>query len=212
MSRSESFFGRWSRLKGEARRESTETPQATEATPDASAGRPEARPDEPGIAAATRDARPKEVSDRDRTEPVDPDSLPPIESLTYESDYTVFLREGVPPEIRKQALQRLWRSDPVLANLDGLLEYGEDYSGIGKTKSIVRTAYRVGRGMLHDHVSEEERPQPAGEASEPPMPAEHQEVASAERSTSADSRTSDADHDDEPKGADPTVTRSSGSD
>jgi hypothetical protein len=212
MSRSESFLGRWSRLKGEARRESTETPQASETAPDAaaSAGRSEARPDEPGIA-ATHDARPKEGSDRDRTEPIDPDSLPPVESLTYDSDYTVFLREGVPPEIRKQALQRLWRSDPVLANLDGLLEYGEDYSGIGKTRSIVRTAYQVGRGMLHDHASDEERPQPPGETGGPPMPAEHQEVASAERSTSADSRTSDAD-DDEPKGADPAVTRSSDAD
>jgi hypothetical protein len=204
MSRSESFLGRWSRLKGEARRESAEPPQPTEAAPDA-AGRPQAPSDEPG-GAATRDARPTELADRGRTEPLDPDSLPPIESLTYDSDYTVFLRQAVPPEIRKQALQRLWRSDPVLANLDGLLEYGKDYSSIGKTKAIVRTAYRVGRGMLHDHVSEKEPSQPSGETGEPPMPAEHQEEAIA------DSGAGDADDDEQPKGADSTVTRNSGTD
>src|SRR3546814_9494628 len=38
--------------------------------------------------------------------------LPPIESLDKDSDYTAFLRAGVAPELRKQALGKLWRSDP----------------------------------------------------------------------------------------------------
>ena len=58
------------------------------------------------------------------------------------------MRKGVPAELRKRALQRLWRSNPTLANLDGLLEYGEDYTKIGTAKQVVRTAYQVGRGML----------------------------------------------------------------
>jgi hypothetical protein len=79
------------------------------------------------------------------------------------------MRKGVPAELRKRALQRLWRSDPVLANLDGLVEYGEDYTKIGTVKSVVRSAYQVGRGMLHDRAIEsaEQTAEPGG----PPQPA-----------------------------------------
>ncbi len=58
------------------------------------------------------------------------------------------MRKGVPPELRKRALQRLWRSNPTLANLDGLVDYAEDYNRSGTATAVVRTAYQVGRGML----------------------------------------------------------------
>src|SRR5690606_25106276 len=76
-----------------------------------------------------------------------PPDLPPIESLDKDSDFTAFLREGVPEETKRLALRTLWRSDPVLANLDGLLEYGEDFSAPWKTTGAVATVYRVGKGM-----------------------------------------------------------------
>ena len=93
--------------------------------------------------------------------------LPPIESLTRDSDFTVFMREGVPDDLRNLALQKLWRSDPVFANLDGMLEYGEDYSqwfkpGVGAT---LKTLYRVGQGYLSDDV--EAAPEPPAEESGP---------------------------------------------
>ena len=78
--------------------------------------------------------------------------LPAIESLTRDSDFTVFLREGVPDDLRNLALQKLWRSDPVFANLDGMLEYGEDYSQLFKpgAAATLKTLYRVGQGYLAD--------------------------------------------------------------
>lgn len=81
-----------------------------------------------------------------------PPELPPIDSLTRDSDFTVFLREGVPEELRRQALRTLWRSDPVFANLDGMLEYGEDYNQLFKSgaASTLKTLYRVGQGYLAD--------------------------------------------------------------
>ena len=96
-------------------------------------------------------------------------------ALTFESDFTVFMRKGVPAELRKRALQRLWRSDPTLANLDGLLEYGEDYSKIGTAKQVVRTAYQVGRGMLGRSSRRRRRAAPAlpgraGSAPAEPLP------------------------------------------
>src|SRR3546814_11426370 len=48
------------------------------------------------------------------------------------------------------ALQRLWRLDPVFANLDGLLEYGEDYTDAATVAENLKTAYRVGRGFMTD--------------------------------------------------------------
>jgi hypothetical protein len=132
----EGFVHRWSRRKSEARE------QAGGAEPPPSA--PAAA--EPALPSA---AVPAEAGRQDAAAgAIDPATLPDIESLTFQSDFTVFLRPGVPAELRKRALQRLWRSDPVLANLDGLLEYGQDYSKIGTVKEVVRTTYQVGRGLL----------------------------------------------------------------
>jgi hypothetical protein len=123
----EGFLGRWSRRKAKARR--TEAEEASERE----------QADEHLPAAAPPPAEPERIDPRD---------LPDIESLTAESDFTVFMRKGVPPELRQQALRKLWRSNPVLANLDGLLEYGEDYTHIGRGGMTVRTAYQVGRGFV----------------------------------------------------------------
>jgi uncharacterized protein DUF3306 len=59
--------------------------------------------------------------------------LPDIEALNKNSDFTVFLRDGVPEELKRLALRKLWLSDPVLANLDGLNDYDEDFATILKT-------------------------------------------------------------------------------
>ena len=76
--------------------------------------------------------------------------LPPIEELDFSSDYTVFLNTKVPEAIRRAALRKLWTSDPVLANLDGLNDYDEDYNLIDTTITAAQTAYKVGRGYLEE--------------------------------------------------------------
>ena len=85
----------------------------------------------------------------DTTNEAEAEPLPPIESLTAESDYTPFLKEGVPERLRALALRRLWRSNPVLANLDGLNDYDENFasSGVG---TVVATAFKLGKGMVRD--------------------------------------------------------------
>jgi hypothetical protein len=86
--------------------------------------------------------------------------------LDATSDFTVFMRPGVPLELRNQALRKLWRSDPLLANLDGLLEYGEDYSLPSWPKDAIRTAYKVGRGFV-EQISEGAESSDQGRATEP---------------------------------------------
>ena len=75
--------------------------------------------------------------------------LPDIESLDKDSDYTTFLREGVPEVLRNQALRKLWRSDPVLPCLDGLNDYDENFTLLFETaKEAVQTAARKGGDIL----------------------------------------------------------------
>lgn len=151
MADEDSIVRRWARRKREARaqaRGSDPAPTTTAETPP----KPPAAAEAPGV---------------DAGDAVDAAALPDIESLTDESDFTVFLRAGVPAELRRRALQRLWRSDPLLANLDGLVEYGEDYSQVGTAEQIVSSAYRVGRGMLDRLEAGSERPlaEPSGDGS-----------------------------------------------
>jgi len=85
-------------------------------------------------------------------EPADPEQseiveqLPDIDSLDESADFTVFLKEGVPEELRKRALRKLWRLNPVFANLDGLNDYDEDFTATALEG--VKTLYQVGKGMV----------------------------------------------------------------
>jgi Protein of unknown function (DUF3306) len=77
-----------------------------------------------------------------------PPDLPPIEELTRDSDYTAFLAKNVPESLRREALRKLWRSDPVFANLDGLNDYCEDFNVTDTAITMAQTAYKVGKGYF----------------------------------------------------------------
>jgi len=80
--------------------------------------------------------------------PPDLSHLPDVDTLDAESDYTGFLGENVPEDLAKMAMRKLWRSDPVLANIDGLNDYDEDFSMVGMVSEVVKTAYQVGKGYV----------------------------------------------------------------
>lgn len=83
---------------------------------------------------APEPGQPLEVAEQgeDQVEEQVPLDLPDIDTLDKESDYTVFMQAGVPEELKNLALRALWRSDPVLANLDGLNDYDEDFGAMLK--------------------------------------------------------------------------------
>jgi len=56
-----------------------------------------------------------------------PEPLPPVESLTPESDFTPFMKPGVDPATRQAALKTLFR-DPRFNVMDGLDVYIDDYT------------------------------------------------------------------------------------
>ncbi len=150
----ETALARWSRLK-RADTEAKPPPPLDGQLPEAStAPRPEAEIVAPR---EDREDAPPEHPEHPEHDEVD---LPDIADLNAESDYSVFLREGVSEEIRRKALRVLWRSDPVLANLDGLNDYDEDFRSTGVIAEAVRTAYKAGKGYLRE---EDKRPVSARE-------------------------------------------------
>jgi hypothetical protein len=98
----DTFISRWSRRKIQARR----------AEPEPAA--------EPAVATSPPVA-PVAVP------PEAPAPLPALESLTPESDFTPFLREGVDESVKRQALKTLFQ-DPRFNVMDGLDVYIDDYS------------------------------------------------------------------------------------
>ncbi|MET0345809.1 MAG: DUF3306 domain-containing protein, partial [Casimicrobiaceae bacterium] len=54
-------------------------------------------------------------------------ALPPIDSLTPQSDFTPFMRPDVDPSLRSAALRKLF-ADPHFNVMDGLDTYIDDYS------------------------------------------------------------------------------------
>lgn len=91
------FFNRWSRLKTHAR-EADPAPPAGAAVP-------------APVAAASDE----------------PPELPPVESLSIDSDFRGFLHPKVDEDLRRSALRKLF-SDPHFNVMDGLDVYIDDYS------------------------------------------------------------------------------------
>jgi hypothetical protein len=105
----DNFLSRWSRRKHAAARGEA----APEAGPDrpAAAGVPASAGIQSPVSAETKADVP----------------LPPVESLTLESDFTPFMQEKVDPLLRRQALRTLFR-DPRFNVQDGLDVYIADFS------------------------------------------------------------------------------------
>jgi len=96
---SDDFLTRWSRRKREARRE--EEARAPAAAPEPEAPAPAAAPEPPS--GGEPELTPEDIA-----------ALPPIEELTAESDFSAFLRRGVPEKLKNAALRRMWALDPAI--------------------------------------------------------------------------------------------------
>jgi hypothetical protein len=132
----EGFARRWSRLKQQARERPPEEAPA------------------PDLPVTTSDQPSPDGGEKPDEKPFDPATLPPVESLTKESDYTLFMRPEVPEELRQKALRRLWATDPVLSAPDGFDMHTLDYNAVPTFPEGVKTLYRIGQGMFDQHETE----------------------------------------------------------
>lgn len=119
----EGFLARWSRRKRAAE-----------------AGRPAAEPEAPAPvvvvppagAVSSASAAPASAVAEPAGRPSEPAfdlaSLPPVESLTAESDITAFLRKGVPEALKRAALRRAWALDPAIRDFVGPADYAWDFN------------------------------------------------------------------------------------
>jgi len=96
---------------------------------------------------------------------------PEPEELDSPEDVRDFLQSALPQRLKTRALRRLWRLNPTLANLDGLVDYGEDFTDAATVMENIQTAYQVGKGML-SHIEAV-----AVEADTSQEPAEQEQVA-----------------------------------
>jgi hypothetical protein len=93
-------------------------------------------------------AQEKAISEKTDEELLAELELPNPDTLKMGDDFSVFMQKAVPDRLRRRALRTLWRSNPVLANLDGLVDHGEDYTDAAVTFEGMKSAYVVGKGML----------------------------------------------------------------
>lgn len=163
------FFSRWSKRAVEARRSEP----------------PDAPSDE---TAADQAASPPAGRDPEDTDPSQPADLPDVGELGPEADFRPFLKRSVAPALRRLALRRLWQSDPVLANLDGLNDYDEDFASLHRTGAeAIADAVRSGRRYARDPIA-------AGDA--PDAPAAELQADSGAGSATAESEAAAVDADD----------------
>ena len=104
MTAPENFVSRWSRLKRGSAKDRETAP--AESTPSLSAVAPAAPP----------------------TPSFDPATLPPIESITVDTDIRAFLQSGVPTKLAQAALRRVWATDPAIRDFIGIAENQWDFT------------------------------------------------------------------------------------
>jgi len=186
MSEPENFITRWSRRK----REAAEGAEVTKSSiaPDAAAE--SAPPSEDPR--QERDALPASGGAPQLPEAAfDSANLPPIETITAESDIRAFLAPGVPPELTRAALRRVWSADPNIRDFIGLSENSWDFNAPGAmagfgplemTEELRRQVVRiVGRDLAGDPTD------PAGPiAAEPQGKSPSAEISTKSTGTAAE--------------------------
>ena len=62
-------------------------------------------------------------------------------------NFKEFLKKNVPEHLKKRALRKLWLTNPIFANLDGMNEYDEDFTLATSALEEFATNYVVGKGF-----------------------------------------------------------------
>ena len=175
MSETENFFTRWSRRK----RKAAEDAEATRSSGAVDAASEGAHPNEDQREGGDAPRARGGASDRPESAP-DPTKLPPIETITAESDIRAFLAPGVPPELTRAALRRAWAADPKIRDFVGLADYDWDFNapgamtGFGSLEMTDELRQQIAR-MVGGNLANEATGSPAQTSAEvqgKPTPAE----------------------------------------
>jgi len=126
---------------------------------------------EPFLSRWSRRKRAADEAAAEATPPAQPEAgppeLPPIDSLTPESDFSAFMHKQVDEKLRRAALAKLF-SDPAFNVLDGLDDYADDYT------QLEALAEGAAAGLEHAKRTL------LGRDPDAPMPPEEAEAATAD--------------------------------
>jgi hypothetical protein len=100
------FLSRWSRRKREIAAEEAAAAAAIAPVPESTGNPAPAEPEEE----------------------FDLSLLPDVETLTVESDITLFLKKGVPEALKNAALRKMWSADPAIRDYIGPVDYQWDFN------------------------------------------------------------------------------------
>ena len=153
-------------------------------TPEAAAAGPSATP---GAAAASGPGPAPSMPAPATSQAVEAAALPPVESLTFDADFTAFMKPDVEPSLKRAALKKPF-ADPRLNVMDGLDAYIDDYSkpdpiDAETVRGLVQARYlfdppktRINeRGEVEDLPPEE----PASASGPEPLPQDAPAIAQA---------------------------------
>ena len=172
MSEPENFIARWSRRKREAAQDADATKPAAAPAPTAESEHPDEgwRKESDAAPADGGALQPSEAA-------FDPTKLPPIETITAETDIRAFLAPGVPPELTRAALRRAWAADPKIRDFVGLSENSWDFNAPGAMAGFgplemteelrAQVAQMVGRSLAGEATDRSASAEPQGHASSP---------------------------------------------
>ena len=143
----------------------------------------ETRSDEQAQDTARRAETEAQLAERSDEELLAEAGLPAPEEITDGEMVRKFLESQLPKRLKNRALRALWRSNPVLACLDGLNDYDTDFTGVTPAADF-KTTYQVGKGLLA-HLEYVGRQQTETESAEPQAEEDQAEIADAERTAIA---------------------------
>lgn len=123
---------------------------------------------------------PAPINEAAAPEPFDPADLPALESLDGSSDYTAFLRPGVPLEMTKAALRQAWRSDPVISTFKEMADYDWDFNAPGYGALLPTDDVQAMLGRIIDRPEPAPEPEPVSEPASKPDLDQVADIAIAE--------------------------------
>ena len=107
----------------------------------------EAQADQNASLEAASEAQEAALAERDDVELLSELGLPAPEELLSGEQLRAFLKAQLPQRLKSRALRAFWRTNPVLACLDGLNDYEDDYTAAATAGKAVNTLYVVGKGF-----------------------------------------------------------------
>ena len=191
MSDAENFVARWSRLKRETAKEK----------PDPGAARSGQQPSDEAVADERKAGVETQPAPDSPAKPeFDPANLPPIDTITAATDIRAFLQSGVPAELTKAALRRVWTTDPAIRDFIGIAENQWDFTdptampGFGPLEATDDVAELVAQAMgkLREPLlpSVDDAPDLAPQPAPPDVAASQSNVAQTASNTSTSTQVS----------------------